>query len=132
VGTQGGIVTGVTSPARHPADPAAVRPPEADPVAIRACLPPAVAAVFDAEWESVMEQAKQSKNLAGVRELLAHWRHFAYQELLAPGDYFRVLATAARTQATRQVPEGSLSAEELRGRIDARLAEVGPDDAGRR
>jgi hypothetical protein len=122
----------MTSPARHPAEPAAIRPPEADPVAIRACLPPAVAAVFDAEWESVMERAKRSKDLAGVRELLAQWRHFAYQELLAPGDYFRVLATAARAQATRQAPGGSLSAEELRGRIDARLGEAGADDADRR
>lgn len=100
-------------------------PPAADPAAIRACLPPAVAAVFDAEWEHVLELAKQSKDLVGVRELLGHWQHFAYQEIREPGAYFRVLAIAARSQATRQAPEGSVSAEEMRARIDARLAEAG-------
>jgi hypothetical protein len=125
-------VSGVTSPAPRSADPAALRPPEADPVAIRACLPPAVAAVFDAEWETALDQAKRSKDLAGVRALLAHWRHFAYQELLSPGSYFQVLAAAAHTQATRQAPGGSLSAEEQRARIDARLAQSGSGDAGPR
>jgi hypothetical protein len=109
-----------------------VRPPDADPVAIRACLTPDVAAVFDAEWEHVLEQAKRSKDLAGVRELLAHWRHFAFQELREPGSYFRVLATAARVQATRQAPPGSVSGEEMRARIEARLAEVGSNEAEHR
>lgn len=122
----------MTSPVSRSADPVAIRPPDADPVAIRACLPSVVAAVFDAEWESTLEQAKRSKDLAGVRELVAHWRHFAYQELLAPGSYSRVLATAARTQATRQAPPRSLSAEELRAQIEARLAQTGSDDASRR
>jgi hypothetical protein len=88
--------------------------------------------VFDAEWEFVLEEAKQSKDLAGVRDLLQHWRHFAYQELREPGIYFRVLATAARVQATRQAPAGSVSAEEMRARIDARLNEVDPNESGRR
>lgn len=125
---------GVASPVPPPAEPvpAAVRPPDADPVAIRACLTPDVAAVFDAEWEHVLDAAKQSKDLAGVRELLQHWRHFAYQELREPGAYFRVLATAARVQATRQAPAGSVSGEEMRARIDARLAEAGLGEAGRR
>ncbi|MGH3718614.1 MAG: DUF6247 family protein [Pseudonocardiaceae bacterium] len=124
----------VASPVPQPAgpDPVAVRPPAADPVAIRTCLTPDVAAVFDAEWEFVLEEAKQSKDLAGVRELLQHWRHFAYQELREPGAYFRVLAAAARAQATRQAPAGSVSGEEVRSRIDARLAEAGLNEAGRR
>ena len=124
----------VASPAPYPAGPesAGVHPPAADPVAIRACLTPDIAAVFDAEWEHVLEQAKQSKDLAGVRELLAHWRHFAYQELREPGAYFRVLATAAHTQATRQAPPGSVSGEDMRARIEARLAEPGLSEPGSR
>ena len=84
-------------------DPGA-RAPAADPVAIRACLPPEVAAVFDREWEAVLEAAKYSKDLAGVRELLAHWRHHAYQELLEPGVYFRVSPSSPPTcsSTTRQ------------------------------
>jgi hypothetical protein len=119
----GAIVTAMASPAPRAA--AVPAPQAADPVAIRACLPPEVAAVFDAEWEQVLDAAKQSKDLAGVRELLAHWRHFAYQELREPGAYFRVLATAARAQASGQAPVGSVSGEEMRARIDARIAEAG-------
>ncbi|WP_298798298.1 DUF6247 family protein [uncultured Pseudonocardia sp.] len=118
----------MASPAPHPT--AVPPPPDADPVAIRACLPAAVAAVFDAEWEHVLETAKQSKDLAGVRDLLQNWRHHAYQELREPGAYLRVLATAARTQATRRAPQGSVSPEEMRARIDARLAEPGLDKPG--
>ena len=120
----------MASPAPHP--PVAPAPPDADPVAIRACLPAAVAAVFDAEWEQVLEVTKRSKDLAGVRDLLQNWRHHAYQELREPGAYFRVLATAARTQATRRAPQGSVDEAEIRARIDARLAEAGLDESGRR
>jgi hypothetical protein len=128
----------VASPIPHPAASAsasasAVRAPEADPVAIRACLTPDVMAVFDAEWEFVLDGAKQSKDLRGVRELLAKWRAFAYQELREPGAYFRLLATAAEVQRTGRAPAGSVSVEEMRARIDTRLIEFdqpGEDSAG--
>ena len=101
-------------------------------MAIRACLPPEVAAVFDAEWEGVLEAAKHSKDLAGVRDLLAHWRHHAYQELREPGAYFHVMAIAAQTEVTRRAPAGSVSAEEVRARTDARLTDICHDEADRR
>jgi hypothetical protein len=85
--------------------------------------------VFDGEWEHVLEEAKQSKSLAGVRDLLAHWRHFAYQELREPGAYFRLLAKAARIQATGKPAPGSVSGEQVRALITARLAEAGLTDA---
>ncbi len=108
-----------------PEPAAAAGAPEADPVAIRACLTPDVTAVFDAEWEFVLEAAKHSKDLAGVRDLLAKWRVFAYQELREPGAYFRVLAAAADTQRTGRAPRGSVSGAEMRARIEARLTEAG-------
>lgn len=47
------------------ASPAAVLPPDRepvppppDPMAIRACLTPAVAAEFDAEWDVVLDKVK--------------------------------------------------------------------------
>lgn len=64
----------------HPAprpDPVALA---ADPAAIRACLTPEIATVFDHEWEYVLEAAKQSKDLAGVHELLHKWQLFAHAE----------------------------------------------------
>lgn len=66
--------------------------PDADPVAIRAYLSSRLVAEFDSEWESVLERAKVSKDLAGVHKLLQKWRHLAYAELRDPGSYFRLLA----------------------------------------
>lgn len=125
-------MTGVASPLPQPAvpeRPTSVRPPAADPAAIRACLTPDVAAVFDAEWEHVLDDAKQSKDLVGVRDLLCSWRLLAYDELVEPGSYFRVLAKAARIQATGEPAPGSVSGEEIRALITARLAEAGLTDA---
>lgn len=76
-------------------------------------------AVFDAEWDQVLEAAKESKDLAGMHQMLRHWRHLAYQELREPGSYFRVLAVAARTRATGRAPEGSRSWEEVRALVEA-------------
>ncbi|MEO7193276.1 MAG: DUF6247 family protein [Pseudonocardiaceae bacterium] len=53
-------------------------PPPPEPQAIRACLPPALAAAFDREWEIVLDRVKQSMNLADLHELLNKWRHTAY------------------------------------------------------
>jgi hypothetical protein len=83
----------MASPAPRTPHPEPVAP-RADPMAIRACLPPEVAEAFDAEWELVLEQAKQSKDLDGIRWLLAKWRHVAYGELTAPGTYARVQSKA--------------------------------------
>jgi hypothetical protein len=42
-------------------------------------LTPDVVVEFDREWALVLEEAKQSQDLAGVQDLLAKWRHFAYR-----------------------------------------------------
>jgi hypothetical protein len=47
---------------QFPPDREPVPPP--DPLAIRACLTPHVDAEFDAEWDIVLDKAKQSKDLA--------------------------------------------------------------------
>ncbi|MGQ0466622.1 MAG: DUF6247 family protein [Sporichthyaceae bacterium] len=101
------------------AEPAKVQAPEADPVAIRACLTPEVAAVFDGEWEFVLEQAKASKEVDGIRNLLEKWRIWAYTELVEPGTYFGVLQKAAHLQAGGRPPEGSVTWQELRATLDA-------------
>src|ERR1700755_214453 len=95
--------------------------PPADPVAIRACLTPAVAAEFDAEWNVVLEEAKASHSLTEVHQLLARWRITAYAELRDPGSYFRVLAAAAQAQASGKAPAGSVSGEEITELINRRL-----------
>jgi uncharacterized protein DUF6247 len=112
----------MASPAAPLPDGALV-PPTTEPGAIRACLTPDVAAEFDREWEIVLERAKQTKDLAGVHDLLNKWRHLAYAELKEPGSYYRLLATAAHTLATGKAPPGSVSGEDMKALIRQRLGE---------
>ncbi len=93
------MVFGMVSPAASLPAPSSA-PPEPDPVAIRACLSPRLIAEFDAEWESALEKAKTSKDLAAVRTLLHKWRHLAYAEMRDPGSYLRLLAKAEQILRT--------------------------------
>jgi hypothetical protein len=73
--------------------------PPVDPAAIRGQLSPELAAIFDAEWEAVLEGAKATRDLQAIHDLLNHWRHFAAAEAAEPGWYFRVQDQAARILA---------------------------------
>jgi hypothetical protein len=107
-----------SSAASVPGEPV---PPQAGSVAIRGCLSPQLVAIFDAEWEHVLEQAKTSKELTEVHALLVKWRHLAYAEMRDPGSYFRLLAKAERILRTGQNPTAAM-AEEMQALIQRRLA----------
>ncbi|MGH3938977.1 MAG: DUF6247 family protein [Pseudonocardiaceae bacterium] len=96
-------------------------PPPPDPQAIRAGLTPALAADFDSEWEIVLERAKQSKDLAGVHDLLNKWRHTAYLEMRDPGSYHRMLAKAEQITRTGRNPDAA-SFEDMQALIRQRLS----------
>ncbi len=110
----------MASPAAADPPARATAAPKADPVAIRACLSPRLVAEFDAEWESVLEQAKASKDLAGVHKLLQKWRHLANAELRDPGSYFRLLAKAEQIMRTGENPTAG-SFEDMQALIRERL-----------
>lgn len=95
-------------------------PPDADPVALRACLPPDLLAEFDGEWEHVLDQAKADKDLAGVHRLLHKWRHIAYAELRDRGSYSRLLAKAEQIIRTGENPTAR-SFEDMQALIRERL-----------
>lgn len=95
-------------------------PPDADPVAIRACLPPQMLAEFDREWERVLDQAKVDKDLARVHKLLHKWRHIAYAEMRDPGSYSRLLAKAEQIIRTGENPTAG-SFEDMQALIRERL-----------
>ena len=84
--------------------------------------------MFDGHWEQVLEEAKQSKSLAGVRDLLAQWRHIAYQELRAPGSYARLMTKASAISSMGKPTAGSVAGADIRARISARLIEAGLPD----
>lgn len=95
-------------------------PPDADPVAIRACLPQHLLAEFDGEWEHTLDQAKAEKNLAGVHKLLHKWRHIAYAELRDPGSYSRLMAKAEQIMRTGENPTAR-SFDDMQALIRERL-----------
>ncbi len=107
----------MASPATPMPNPA---PPPPDPQAIRACLTPSLAAEFDSEWEIVLERAKQSKDLAGVYDLLTKWRHTAYTEMRDPGAYYRMLAKAEQITRTGLNPDAG-SFEDMHTLLRQRL-----------
>jgi hypothetical protein len=110
----------MASPAGSPRGPAPVPPPP-DPQAIRACLPPVLAAEFDSEWEIVLDRAKRSQELTGIHELLAKWRHTAYMEMRNAGSYSRMLAKADQIIHTGRNPDAA-PFEDLQKLIQQRLA----------
>lgn len=109
----------MASPAAPVPDPAP-GPPPSDPRAIRASLTPALGAEFDREWDIVLERAKQSKDLAGVHDLLGKWRHIAYREMCEPGSHDRMLAKAEQILRTGSNPDAA-SFEDMQGAIRQRL-----------
>lgn len=79
-----------------------------------------MAEAFDAEWEFVLEGVKQSKDLGGIRPLLAKWRHVAYGELTAPGTYARVQSKAEEILRSGVNP-GAVPVEDMHALIGERL-----------
>lgn len=100
-------------------DPAHAHVPAADPTALRAALTPELRAVFDREWELVLEQAKQSHSLEDIHSLLNKWQHTAVMEIRDPGSYQRILDKAARILAQGGNPDGR-SLEEMLDLIERR------------
>jgi hypothetical protein len=125
-GSRAAISVGGHRYRRGMAEPAAPTPapsaPPADPTAIRACLHPDTAAVFDAEWELVLEEAKHSKDLTEVHELLHKWRFFALEELKQPGWYGALMSKAERILRTGINP-GAVSWEDLQELLARRRGE---------
>lgn len=103
-----------------PLPPANPAPPEADPIALRACLSQRLVVEFDADWDVALEQAKASKDLAGVHKLLQKWRYLAYAELRDPGSYFRLQAKAEQIMRTGENPTAG-SFEDMQALIRERL-----------
>jgi hypothetical protein len=95
-------------------------PPTADPWAIRRGLSARLRADFDTEWEIVLDQAKASKSLDGIRALLTKWRGIVAAEQREPGSHGRMLAKAAHILATGHRP-GARNVDDLQDVIEERL-----------
>lgn len=100
----------------------------AQPAAIRSQLSPELAAIFDREWEIVLEAAKQSQDLAGINDLLLKWRHVVAAEAGEPGWYFRLQADAERILERGTPDPDAISGDEVLALIAARLSASAPGD----
>jgi len=87
--------------------------------------------VFDSEWEFVLEEAKRSKNLAGVHELLHKWRFFALEELRKPGWYGSLQAKAEQILHTGVNP-GAVSWEDMQKLLGRRRVNSCTESSRRR
>ncbi|MFI9509889.1 DUF6247 family protein [Nocardia sp. NPDC052566] len=101
------------------------RVPDADPSAIRACLPSAVAVEFDRNWRAVMDRAKDEQDLTLVHDFLARWRIMAHAEMTDPGSYFRLMEKVDRaTEDSRLSPPSGgarVTGADIKAMIKSRL-----------
>jgi hypothetical protein len=94
--------------------------PAADPRAIRAGLPPELAAEFDVEWRLVLDRAKADQDLGPLWSLLRKWQHVAHAEISDPGTHRRLAEKIDLIQRTGRNPD-AVSVDAVRELIDRRL-----------
>lgn len=76
---------------------------------------------FDREWDLVLDQVKQTKELAELQILLIKWRHVVSMERTDPGSYRRMLSTADDILRTGANPRAA-PLEQMQDLIERRLA----------
>jgi hypothetical protein len=95
---------------------------DASPAQVRAALVPEDVVRFDRQWRAAMATATEALDLTAVHELLDSWRRVAWLTTASgPEGYRRILARAEETLRTGEEPPGTVSLEEIRLRIAARL-----------
>jgi len=99
-----------TSP--HPHQPGRVEPPERSPAAIRAELPEAMRAQFDAEYLAALEHARTTYRLDRLNEVLDAWWLSTWARRI-PG-HEQAMATGRRVLAGEPVETVPVDVDALR------------------
>jgi len=114
----------VTAAAASGPEPGAGRPPftDASPAQVRAALIPEDIPEFDRQWRAVMATATETLDLTGVHRTLESWRRIAWLTTANGSDgYRRLLARAARTLRTGELPPDSVPLDQVKTLIAERL-----------
>jgi hypothetical protein len=82
------------------------QPVPSDPSSIRAALTTTLRGEFDREWELVLDEVKESKEIGPILDMVNKWRHIAAGEIEEPGRYYRVLAKAEQIMQAGGNPAG--------------------------
>jgi hypothetical protein len=106
-------VAGYTAGMSAQAGPAGrVEPPGRTPAAIRAELPEALRAQFDAEYRAALEEAKTSYQLDRVHEVVRAWWQLAWAR--RSPSHEQALATGARLLSGERVEAFPVDVDALR------------------
>ena len=111
------VVTAAGQP--HPIPAIPPLPEGAGPRAIRAALIAEERVEFDQAYRRALAEAADTLELAGVLDMLEHWRHRAIISA-DPQAYRRMLRRAAQLLSGDEVPE-----DESLAQLKARLAGLG-------
>ncbi len=89
---------------------------------MRAALIPEDIPEFDRQWRAVMATATETLDLTGVHRTLESWRRIAWLTTANGSDgYRRLLARAARTLRTGELPPDSVPLDQVKTLIAERL-----------
>lgn len=98
---------------------AAIRPPfvDASPAEIRAALLDEERPEFDRQYRRALDAARDSYSLAELENTLNWWRRTAQLTQADPAAHRRMLARAARTLETGELPAGSTPWRQLKDEL---------------
>ena len=96
------------------------------PAYLRSVIVPEDHEAFDGQYQAAIATAADTLDLTELDKFLEHWRRVAWSQHHMGHDQWRaMLAKAEYINRTGHVPPGTVtySAEEIRGLIQARLAQ---------
>lgn len=105
----------------EPVSSHAVAGGSSQPAGIRSRLTPDLTAIFDAEWEIVLEAAKGTQDLQTIHNLVQKWRHVATAEAKEPGWYFRLQEQAERILAAGSAEAAGITTYDAWAVLEERL-----------
>jgi hypothetical protein len=96
---------------------------QASPAELREAIVPEDRELFDEQYRQALDAAAETLTLDALEKFLAHWRRIAWSQTDMGHEKWRaMLARAEETLRTGESPPGTVSADEMRQRLRARLA----------
>lgn len=98
---------------------------DASPAELRNAILPEDQDAFDDGYRRALDAAAQTLHLDELETFLAHWRRIAWSVAWEGPEAWRaLLAKADRILTTGQLPVGTVSADEIREKLQVRQAQA--------
>ena len=96
---------------------------QASPAELRESIVPEDRELCDEQYRQALDAAAETLTLDALEKFLAHWRRIAWSQTdMGHEKWWAMLARAEETLRTGESPPGTVSADEMRQRLRARLA----------